>query len=46
MKYSLIPVTIDDARWLFYKNLANSLTPEDWLEMDRQDVIDINLNIV
>ncbi|MGK7900399.1 MAG: hypothetical protein AB4352_03100 [Hormoscilla sp.] len=38
-----VPLTIQEKRALFYKTYAKSLSFEDWLEMDREDVIDLIL---
>ncbi len=36
-------LSVDEKRQLFYKAYADSLSFEDWLEMDRQDVRDLKL---
>ncbi len=36
-------LSVDEKRQLFYKAYAESLSFEDWLEMDRQDVKDLKL---
>ena len=38
-----VPLTIQEKRSLFYKTYAESLSVEDWLEMDREDVTDLIL---
>ena len=38
-----VPLTIQEKRALFYKTYAESLSYEDWLEMDREDVTDLIL---
>ena len=38
-----VPLTTQDRRSLFYKTYAESLSYEDWLEMDREDVTDLIL---
>ncbi len=36
-------LSVDEKRQLFYKAYAESLSFEDWLEMDRQDVKGLKL---
>lgn len=37
------PLTIDEKRDLFYKAYAATISPENWREMDRQDIIRLAL---
>ena len=38
-----VPINTQEKRSLFYKTYAESLSVEDWLEMDREDVTDLIL---
>ena len=39
-----IPLTIEEKRWLFYKTYAASISPEDWRQMDREDILRLALD--
>jgi hypothetical protein len=39
------PLTIEEKRHLFYKTYAASLTKQDWLHMDKQDIENLRLGL-
>lgn len=41
--FGQVPLTIDEKRTLFYKSYAESITPADWRNMDRREIINLAL---
>lgn len=39
-----IPLTVDEKRILFYREYAASISPADWREMDREDILRLALD--
>lgn len=37
------PLTIDEKRELFYQTYASTISPENWRDMDRQDIVNLAL---
>lgn len=37
------PLTIDEKRQLFYETYASTISPQQWLEMDREDILRLAL---
>ncbi|MEG5251302.1 hypothetical protein QUB67_34795 [Microcoleus sp. ARI1-A1] len=38
-----MPLTIDEKRRLFYEAYAATISPEDWRQMDREDILRLAL---
>ncbi|MEM8643116.1 MAG: hypothetical protein AAGG51_30515 [Cyanobacteria bacterium P01_G01_bin.54] len=37
------PLSLEEKRQLFYETYAASISPEQWREMDRQDILNLAL---